>query len=306
MELYKKHRPKGLAAVVGQEDTVAALENLLEQERLPHSLLFTGPSGCGKTTLARILRERLECAPNDFYEINCADFRGIDMVREIRRAMSLAPAGGKCRIWLIDECHKLSNDAQNAILKMLEDTPGHVYFFLATTNPSKLLKTIRTRCTDMPVRSLTDKELEALLKKVVRREKKEVPDEVLDQIVQDSLGSARMALVLLDKVIDLEQDKMLEAARAKAAEENESIELCRALIAGRGWAEVRGILKGLTMPPEGVRHAVLGYARSVMLNAGGATKVARAYLVVDAFRENFYDSLAAGLAAACYEVTVAP
>lgn len=301
MELYKKHRPVKLSRVVGQEETTATLENLLTQGRVPHSLLFTGPSGCGKTTLARILRTELGCVDNDFYEINCADFRGIDMVREIRKAMTYAPAGGDCRVWLIDECHKLSNDAQNALLKMLEDTPAHVYFFLATTDPQKLLKTIKTRCMEMPVRGLEEKELIGLMGTVLRREKKEVPEEVLETIARDSIGSARMALVLLDKVIDLPEESMLEAARAKASAENEAIELCRLLIKKASWKEVAAVLRGLKDEPESVRYAVLGYARSVLL--GGGKGAARAFVVIDSFRENFYDSKAAGLAAACYEVS---
>lgn len=300
MELYKRHRPKTFKRVVGQRETVSALENFIAQKKVPHALLFSGPSGCGKTTLARILKTELGCADGDFFEINCADFRGIDMVRDIRRMMGFAPSGGACRIWLIDECHKLSNDAQNAFLKILEDTPGHVYFFLATTDPHKLLKTIQTRCTELPVRLLTEKETREMMDLVLKREGKSVPEEVLEQIIRDSLGSARMALVLLDKIVDLPPEEMLETAKASAAALNTTIELCRALIRGAPWKEVATILKGLTAEPESVRHAVLGYARTVLL--GGGKTADRAFLIVDSFRSNFFDSKEAGLAAACYEV----
>src|SRR5690606_3369465 len=108
---------------------------------IPHAMLFTGPSGCGKTTLARILRVKLRCSDNDFQEINAADFRGIDSIRSMRQQVGAAPLGGDSRIWLIDEAHSMTADAQNAFLKLLEDTPRHVYFFLATTDPQKLKKT---------------------------------------------------------------------------------------------------------------------------------------------------------------------
>jgi len=147
------------------------LAQMVKRNKVPHTLLFSGPPGCGKTTLARILRKKLNCGKYDFSEVNCADFRGIDMVRDIRSHLQQAPISGDCRVWLIDEAHKLSNDAQNAFLKMLEDTPNHVYFFLATTNPQKLLKTIRTRCTEVVVKSLGDKNMEELIDDVIVGEK---------------------------------------------------------------------------------------------------------------------------------------
>jgi len=298
-ELYKKHRPATFSKLIGQEDTVAAFENLLENNRLPHALLITGPSGCGKTTAGRILKERLGCSDNDFNEINCADFRGIDTIRDIARKIGYAPIGGKCRIWLIDESHKLSKDAMSAFLKILEDTPSHVYFFLCTTDPQKLLKTIKTRCTEMPMKALSEDDLTKLLEKVARKEKKTIPEEVLEQIVRDSAGSARMALVILDKIINMEQDKMLEAAQSKATEENEAIELCRALMKKAPWTEVAPILKNIKGEPESIRYIVLGYCKSVMLKGG--KQVSSAYLVADAFRDNFFDSKMPGLVLACYE-----
>src|SRR5688572_25883760 len=141
MELYKKFRPKTLKGVVGQEGAVSSLQSMIDKGRLPHTILFSGPSGCGKTTIARILKGILECSDLDFFEINCADFKGIDMVRDIRRYVGIPPLHGKSRVWLIDEAHQLTKDAQNAFLKLLEDTPKHAYFMLATTDPQKLLPT---------------------------------------------------------------------------------------------------------------------------------------------------------------------
>ena len=199
-ELYKRHRPKTYKAMVGQESTVKVMLGWGKQKATPHCILFTGPSGCGKTTLARILAAKLKCSPHDLNEVNSADFRGIDSVRRIRSEMNLAPVAGACRIWIIDECHKMSNDAQNAILKLLEDTPKHVYFFLATTDPHKLLKTIKTRATEMVVRLLTDDQINSLILSVGKKEEVDVSDEVMDSLVQASAGSARKALVLLEKV----------------------------------------------------------------------------------------------------------
>lgn len=296
-EWYKKHRPKTLDKVVGNTDTVLALKNMLAKKTVPHTILLHGPSGCGKTTLARILASELKCHPMDFQEVNSASFRGIDSVRDIARIMSLAPIG-PCRVWLIDEVHKWTNDAQNAALKMLEDTPAHVYFLLCTTDPQKLIKAIQTRCCEMPVRLLSYDELELLARRVAKRENVELSKPTLDDLVASSQGSARTLLVLLDKVANLPEDQRQAAIANKLAEDNEAIELCRALLKREPWKKVAGILKNLKGEPESVRYAVLGYARSVLLS--GKTDH-QAYLILDVFGSNFYDSKEAGLAKACFE-----
>jgi DNA polymerase-3 subunit gamma/tau len=300
-ELYKKYRPKTLKQMVGQDLAVKALQKMLEAGTVPHTLLFSGPSGCGKTTLARILKKALECSNEDFVEINCADFRGVDMVREIRQRMSLHPMLGKVRIWLIDEAHQLTKDAQNALLKMLEDTPAHVYFMLATTDPNKLANTIRTRSMEVRVLSLPPKVCIALLQKICAAESVQVSEEVLERIAEYSEGSARKALVLLGQVIALDDDEERLQAVLSNETKQQAIELARALINPRGkWADVAKLLKAIDEDPESLRYMVLGYASSVLL--GGGALAARAYLVVTAFRDNFYDSKKAGLVAACFEV----
>src|SRR5687768_10085551 len=121
--LYKKHRPKTLKGIVGQDGAVASLQKMIDRNLIPHAILFTGDSGVGKTTIARILKDHLECGDPDFIEVNAADSKGIDMVRDIRSRAGLSPMAGPCRVWLIDEAHKLTTDAQNCILKILEDGP---------------------------------------------------------------------------------------------------------------------------------------------------------------------------------------
>lgn len=297
MEFYKKYRPKAFGTVIGNTETVGSLQNMLERKTLPHSILFHGPSGCGKTTLARILKRELKCNSLDFKELNCSDFRGIDTIRDIIRTMSLAPVGGDYRVWLLDEVHQLSKDGQNATLKMLEDTPNHVYFFLCTTDPQKLIKTIRTRCCEMPVRNLAVDELVKLQKRVKKREELDVSEEVLEDIASSSNGSARTALVLLDKISNLPKGQHETAIEAQLEEMNEAIELCRALIKKESWGRITNILKKLKTDPETVRWNVLGYARAVLLKKNSG----QAYIVIDCFKEPFYNSKDAGLIAACYE-----
>ncbi len=295
--LAVKYRPSLFKNFCGNQTTVSSLQSCLARKDHPHTFLFTGPSGCGKTTLARIVKQKLKCSSFDFIENNAADFRGIDSVRDIIRQMSLAPMDGPCRVWLLDECHQLSKDAQHALLKALEDTPSHVYFLLATTDPSKLLPTIRTRCTQFEVKALSPKEIIDLLKNICEMEKVAIPNEVLEQIGEDSLGSPRMALSILDKIIGMKKEEMLEAAKQQAQAQSESIDLCRALISKRPWKEIAKILSNLEQEPEQVRRAILGYAQAVLLKSGQD----RAYLIIEAFREPLYDIGKPGLVASCFE-----
>jgi DNA polymerase-3 subunit gamma/tau len=302
-ELYKKYRPKVLQKVVGQAGALASIQKLLDKGELPHALLLSGPSGCGKTTVARILKKSLDCGNADWHEINSSDHRGVEMVREIRRYMNLAPIEGECRIWLIDECHKLTSDAQNAFLKMLEDTPAHVYFFLVTTDAGKLIKAIHTRCTEVRFVSLTEDQLEGLLLEVIKYEAFEVEEKIVKEIVGAAEGSARKALVILGQVGGLKgEEAQLAAVQASSVNKDQAIALARALVNhNAGWKEVAVILKDLKdEDPEGIRYLVLAYSRAILLSGGPLAP--RAFMIIDYFSENFWDSKQAGLAAACWAV----
>ncbi len=301
MELYKKHRPKNLKRIVGQETAVNILSSMIDNNKVPHSILFTGPSGCGKTTIGRILRKELNCSNLDFQEINCADFRGIDTIRDIRQRMNQAPMDGDCKIWLIDECHMLSTQAQNAFLKILEDTPKHVYFFLATTIPQKLLKTIKTRCTEIQLKEIKSKPLYTLIQYTAKKEKFPITEEVIEEIIDHSEGSARKALVLLNQILDIKgEEEQIESIISSDSKAN-AIEIARALIQPRTkWKDMSKILREVDEDAESLRYMILAYMTSILIKGGKLAP--RAYVVIDTFRDNFYDSKKAGLVAACYEV----
>lgn len=303
-ELYKVYRPKTLDEVIGNEATISSLQSMLKKGKLPHTLLLYGPSGCGKTTIGRILRRELGCGALDYQEKNVSDFRGIDTIREIAQTAPMHPASGKCRIFLLDECHQLTKDAQNAALKILEDTPKHVYFILCTTDPSKLIPTVRKRCTPLPVELLDATQMLKLLKRVRKRAGLDVSDDHLELISENCDGSARQGLVLLDKVSHVAAKARTKAIHEKLEEENsEVIDLCRALLARTGWPEVARLLRELkVVEEEKIRYAVLGYMNAVLLSGKRQDQAA---FVMRNFEKAFYDAKRNGLTLACYESIVA-
>lgn len=310
MELYKRYRPKTLKAVLGQEGAIASLQKLIDKNRIPHALMFTGPSGCGKTTVGRILKDILECGDSDFVEVNAASSKGIDMIRSIGQHSNMSPMDGECRIWLIDEAHKLTSDAQHAFLKLLEDTPDHVYLMLATTDPQKLLKTIHTRCTEIKLAGMSAQALKRVIQRVCDKEGFKLSEDVIDEIIDSSDSSARKALVILEQVAECEgEEAQIKAIQASTFNKDEAINLARALFSARGtsWNEVAAILRNLSdQDVEGIRYQILGYARSCLIGKEGKPPpmkfAAKAFKVIDIFGRNFYDSKQAGLAAACFEV----
>lgn len=298
---YLKYRPKLFKHVIGQPEAVEMLNNLYKREELPHALLFTGPSGCGKTTLARILCGKLGCEGGDLFEKNSSSYRGIDTIREINRAIHLAPINGQFRVWVMDECQGLSKDAQSAFLKTLEDTPGHVFFMLATTDPLKLLPAIRTRCTEIKVRALTKTESVELQQMVCKKEGLEISEDVLGKIADCSEGSPRKALVLLHQVSGMSNEESMMEAVESADSKAEAILIARALLNPRAkWGDVAKVLKDVKEEPESLRQMVLAYATNVMLGCGKMSE--RAAFISDCFRENFYDTKRNGLVLACWEV----
>jgi DNA polymerase-3 subunit gamma/tau len=304
VELYRRYRPTSLEGLIGQDKVVKMVGAMLEKGKIPHCILASGPSGCGKTTIFRILRASLNCSDMDFKEINAADFRGIDFIRDIRQSLNLSPMNGDAKVWLVDECHQLTAQAQESFLKMLEDTPSHVYFFLASTDPQKLKKTIITRSTHLQLEALNEQQLAGLVSSVYRKEtKQKLPQAIVDKIANLSDGSARKSLVLLHQIINLDmedEDKILDALQSTSSE-RQSIEICRALLNPRtDWKTMAAILKGVTDDPEQIRWLVLGYMKSVALSGGKISN--RACSIIDEFRDNFYDSKHAGLVVSCYRV----
>jgi len=300
LPLHRKYRPKTFDEVSGNLSLIESLKTVLDREDRPSTYLFYGPSGNGKTTIARIIANQVGARDRDIKELNISNTRGIDAARDIIENARFIPLGGKAKVYILDECHASTKDFQHSMLKILEEPPKNTYFILCTTEPEKLLPTIRNRCTQYEVSSLRSKEIIILLNKIIKEEGKRVSREVIIEIARISEGCPRKALVILDSVIDIEdREKQVEAINDFSVDEKQIIELCRALIKKSKWIEVVNILKGIDEEPEKIRYAVLGYMTNILLSG----KVNdRAFVIMEEFKETFIYTKKAGLVSACYTI----
>lgn len=205
--LYRKYRSRSLQEVVGQENIVEALTRALQTKKISHAYLFTGPRGVGKTTVARILAHEVnnldyksDNMPLDIIEIDAASNRRIDEIRDLREKVKIAPVQCKYKVYIIDEVHMLTNEAFNALLKTLEEPPEHVIFILATTDAHKIPDTILSRTQRYNFKLAKMNEVKGLLRDISGKENISIDDSALEIIANQSGGSLRDALSLLDQI----------------------------------------------------------------------------------------------------------
>ncbi len=224
MALYRKYRPATFAEVVGQEHVTEPLSTALTAGRINHAYLFSGPRGCGKTSSARILARSLNCeqgptptpcgmcdscvalAPNgpgsvDVVELDAASHGGVDDTRELRDRAFYAPAQSRYRIFIIDEAHMVTTAGFNALLKIVEEPPDHLIFIFATTEPEKVLPTIRSRTHHYPFRLLAPRTMRSLLERICMQERVEVDETVYPLVIRAGGGSPRDTLSVLDQLL---------------------------------------------------------------------------------------------------------
>ncbi|GLZ80273.1 hypothetical protein Afil01_50800 [Actinorhabdospora filicis] len=224
LALYRKYRPQSFGEVIGQEHVTEPLMQALRNNRLNHAYLFSGPRGCGKTTSARILARSVNCAkgptpepcgecdscvalgPNgsgavDVIEIDAASHGGVDDARELRERAVFAPVQSKYKVYVIDEAHMVSSAGFNALLKLVEEPPSYVMFIFATTEPDKVLPTIKSRTHHYPFRLIPPATMRGYAEELVVREGVQVEPSVYPLVVRAGGGSARDTLSVLDQLI---------------------------------------------------------------------------------------------------------
>ncbi|MCZ7478109.1 DNA polymerase III subunit gamma and tau [Micromonospora sp. WMMC273] len=263
LALYRKYRPRTFAEMIGQEQVTEPLSQALRSGRLNHAYLFSGPRGCGKTSSARILARSLNCeqgptpepcgqcdscrglAPDgggsiDVIEIDAASHGGVDDARELREKAFFAPARSRFKIYIIDEAHMVSSAGFNALLKLVEEPPEYVKFIFATTEPEKVLGTIKSRTHHYPFRLFPPKVVRPYLEQLCEAEGVKVEPAVFPLVVRAGGGSMRDSLSVLDQLIAGAGPEGVDYARAAAllgvTDAALIDEMCDALAAGDGAA----------------------------------------------------------------------
>ena len=293
-ELHLLYRPRNFDEYLGNRVLKEGVASLLPRT---HFFIFYGSKGCGKTTLARLVASHLKITNMDIHEIDAADKTGVDDARLLKSSVGYAPLGGKNKIYIIDEIHRLSKQAFDSLLKTLEEPPSHAYFIGCTTDFQTIPITIKDRAKCFEVKTLSLREAESLIDWVCEGEDIKLSSIVKQTLLDHCEGMPREIVSNIDKIRDIKADEDAVSLIAAAKANSKVIDLCRSLLRKADWPDISALLKDINEEPEAIRYAVLGYMSAVLLKGNNK----QAAIVMNFFIESFMYSKRAGLIFACYQ-----
>ena len=298
MALYRKWRPMTFDEIVGQDQISATLKNSIKTDRIAHAYLFCGTRGTGKTTSAKIFARAVNCEHSvdgnpcnecdtcrgildgsilDVYEMDAASNSGVNNIREIRDEVIYSPSDCKYKVYIIDEAHMLTSEAFNALLKTLEEPPGHVIFILATTEPENIIPTVLSRCQRFDFRRISPDTISSRIQKIAEKEGLTITPDAAELIASLADGSMRDGLSILEQCAATKPDglKTADVLEITGAVDNSSLfEVADAIANNSAEAAIKVINNILNLCNEVVSlfEELISHFRALMLcKAGGDT-----------------------------------
>ena len=301
MNLYEKHRPKTFAEMEGD---FSFFDKMLEKEHHSHVFLFTGIPGSGKSASAHALSNAVHANPSYKFHVNCGDDSSVETIRSFIEMTKLPPMADGPYFIMLDECQKLTNSAQNALLIPLENTPEYVYWVLCSSEPEKLIPALKTRCTLVNYPGLPERSIRNILKRIADAEGFDIPKMLLGDIAEIAEGSARRAIVIMEEIAaasEDQQESLLDQHKNNFNDDSDVANLCKMLYLDKPmWSDVVSCLSAMKnkgVQAESIRRTILSWGMSMILRGNKSESIPG---VMRVFKDNVFDSDWAGLTIQCF------